>query len=257
MKRSQARNWELTWEIAKTDFKLRYHGSVLGVVWMVLKPLLLFAILSTVFSHAFGSTVARYPLKVLTGVVLWTYFADGTSAGLQSLLAKGHLLAKVRLSPWVVVFASVIQTTGIFLLNVLIALLFFLGSGVVPNAWSFLRFSLQVLYLTGLIVGFSLLTAPWYVRYRDLKPAWEVLLTIGFYLTPIIYPLSAIPDRYRSLIALNPLTPIVERATTALLGGEETPAAASAISPGVAVVLIILAGFFVFRRSAQYAPEHL
>ena len=257
MHRTLRQMWELTWELARTDLKLRYHGSALGVVWMVLKPLLLFAILSTVFSHAFGSTVVRYPLKGLTGVVLWTYFADGTSAGLQSLLTKGHLLAKVRLSPWVVVLASILQTTGVFLLNVLIMFLFFLGSRALPNVGSLLLFGLQTLYLVGLIMGFALLTAPWYVRYRDLKPLWEVLLTLGFYLTPIIYPLSVIPDRYRPLISLNPLTPIVERATAALLGTEETSATAGAVSPLVAVALLLLAGFVVFRRSARYAPEHL
>ena len=86
---------QLLWILAKTDFKLRYHGSILGYVWALLKPLLIFLILNFVFSNLFGRGIENYSLQLLTGIIMWNYFAEGTMVGLSSLLNKAGIITKI------------------------------------------------------------------------------------------------------------------------------------------------------------------
>lgn len=249
-RRSLRQTGDLIWELARTDFKLRYRGSILGYSWSVLKPFLTFTILYFVFSRVFGPSVPKYALSLLIGVVLWNYLAEGTILGMQSLLAKGHILAKVAVSPWAIVVSTILHATFTFALNLaVIAAFFFWQRAPVPAGSGIVLFLAACVLMSALVFALSLFLAPLFVRYRDLRQLWDVLLTLSFYATPIIYPSSAVPERMRELLAFNPMTHIIQSARAGLLT-PDGPSFASLL-PAVGVIGLLLAASAVFFRSAS------
>jgi len=203
---------ELIWMLAKTDFKLRYQGSVLGYVWALLKPLLLFAIINFVFSSIFNSRGAGseyYSLQLLVSIILFNFFAEGTSAGMGSLLSKSQLVTKIYVPRWTIILASTINCALIFLMNLIIIIAFFAYKHFLPSFESILLFVMYSILTYALIVSFSFFTAPWYVRFRDLVLIWEVVITALFYATPVFYPMQMLPLYIQKVLLLNPMAFIV------------------------------------------------
>ncbi|EKE18987.1 MAG: Polysaccharide ABC exporter membrane-spanning protein [uncultured bacterium] len=200
---------ELIWALAKTDFKLRYHGSVLGYLWALLKPLLTFAVMNFVFSSVFNPKgapgVDTYSLQLLVALMMFYFFSEGTSAGMSSLLSKAQLVTKIYVPRWTIILASTINATLIFLMNLAVIIFFFAVKGFMPSLGSILLFLVFSIFIYIIILSFALITAPLYVKFRDLAMIWEVLLMIILYASPIIYPLATLPVEYHKFILLNPL----------------------------------------------------
>lgn len=201
-------NLQIITELVKSEFKLRYRGSILGYLWTLIKPLLLFGVIYLVFSVFMKTPIANYQLYLLLGIIIWTFFLEATSVGLQSLVNNRDLIIKIYFPRVNIVLASVISSAITLLLNLLVFLVFFLASG----------FSLQfthlvfLFYLAILIIFTSavcLLLSILFTRYHDLKHIWEVLLQILFWLTPIVYDPLFIPEAYRFFLSLNPLAKIL------------------------------------------------
>lgn len=249
-------NLELIWQLAKTDFKIRYNGSVLGYLWALLKPLLIFLILNFVFSNVFGKNIPHYSINLLTGIILWSYFAEATSVGMSALLSKANLITKVKISKTAIIFASTINSTITFLINLVILLVFFIGYHVVPSLLGVLLFLVFLFILYGLVLGITFLTAPLFVKYRDLNQIWEVLLTLGFYASPIIYPLSLIPAKYQGFMWINPMSYLINYSKLALIDNQFI--SLSRFSILLAVVLIILfSGLLVFSKMKSKVAENI
>jgi ABC-2 type transport system permease protein len=220
MAKKQENYNELIWMLAKTDFKLRYQGSVLGYVWALLKPLLMFTVLNFVFSSIFnpkGTGADTYSLQLLVSLIMFYFFAEGTSAGMSSLLFKAQLVTKIYVPRWTLILASTLNATMIFLMNLLVIVFFFALKGFMPSLGGILMFLLFSVFLYIIILSFSLITAPLYVKFRDLSMIWEVLLMVIMYASPIIYPLAALPAKYHPFILLNPLAFIVHFNKEALI----------------------------------------
>ena len=203
---------ELIWALAKTDFKLRYHGSVLGYLWALLKPLLTFAILNFVFSSVFnprGTGVDTYSLQLLVSLMMFYFFSEGTTAGMNSLLSKAQLVTKIYVPRWTIILASTINASLIFLMNLAVIAFFFAIKGFMPSIGAIMMFLVFSIFIYIIILSFALITAPLYVKFRDLGMIWEVLLMIIMYASPIIYPLVTLPAQYHKFILLNPLAFIV------------------------------------------------
>ncbi len=203
---------ELIWMLAKTDFKLRYRGSALGYFWALLKPLLTFAVLNFVFSSVFnprGSGADTYSLQLLVGLMMFYFFSEGTSAGMSSLLSKAQLVTKIYVPRWTIILASTINATLIFLMNLVVIAFFFAIKGFMPHFPAILMFLFFSIFIYIIVLSFSLITAPLYVKFRDLAMIWEVFLMIFLYASPIIYPLAILPAKYHTLILLNPLAFII------------------------------------------------
>ena len=163
---------ELVWMLAKTDFKLRYHGSVLGYLWALLKPLLTFAILNFVFSSMFnprGTGITTYSLELLVALMMFYFFSEGTSAGMSSLLSKSQLVTKIYVPRWTIILASTINATLIYLMNLLVIALFFAIKGFVPSLGAIVMFLLFSIFIYIIVLSFALITAPLYVKFRDLS----------------------------------------------------------------------------------------
>lgn len=259
MKREYKNTLELIWILTKTDFALRYQGSILGYVWALLKPLLLFIVLNFVFSSLFAvhnSGTAYYSLQLLTGILLFNFFSEGTMAGLSSLVAKSALVTKVFIPRWIIVFSSTLNSLLIFLANTVILAGFFIGYGLIPTALGLVTFLLYLGLLYVLIVGFSFVTAPFYARFRDVSMIWEVLLSIIMYASPIIYPLSLMSPMIQKIILLNPVAFIIYFAKQALIFDHYSTGLQFLGFTTILGVFFIIA-VFLFKKTVRRVAEYL
>ncbi|EKE20496.1 MAG: hypothetical protein ACD_7C00551G0005 [uncultured bacterium] len=234
---------ELIWILAKTDFKLRYHGSVLGYLWALLKPLLTFAVLNFVFSSMFnprGAGISDYSLQLLVALMMFYFFSEGTSAGMGSLLSKAQLVTKIYVPRWTIILASTINATLIFLMNLLVIAFFFAVKGFMPSLAAIGMFLLFSVFIYIIVLSFALVTAPLYVKFRDLAMIWEVLIMIILYASPIIYPLTTLPAQYHKFILLNPLAFIIHFTKESMLNDHF----ASLSQYGIFIAIVF--GFFAF-----------
>lgn len=203
---------ELVMRLAKTDFKLRYHGSALGYLWAILRPLLMFTILNFVFSSIFNfrnSGTPYYPLELLTGILMFQFFSEGTINGMNALLSKSQLVTKIYIPRWTIILGSSVNALFIYGMNLIVLSVFFIIYGVTPSIPAILMFFFFSFLLYVVIVAFSLLTAPLLVRFRDLSMIWEVLLQVLMYASPIIYPLTMMPEYIQKVMLFNPLAFII------------------------------------------------
>lgn len=247
-------NFELLWELAKTDFKIRYNGSILGYLWALLKPLLIFLILNFVFSNVFGRNIPHYSINLLVGIMLWNYFSEGTMVGMTSLLSKANLITKIKISKWAIVIASIINASITFAINLVILVIFFVFYQITPSLAAIFLAGVFFVLIYILIVGFSLVTAPLFLKYRDLNQIWEVLLTLGFYASPIIYPLSLIPIQYQKYLWLNPMSYIINYTKLALVSGQFISPDRLAILIAI-ITIIFIVGWVVFNKMHKKVAE--
>ena len=180
-------------ELTKTDFKLRYQGSVLGYLWALLRPLLMFAILYFVFAVImnFNNEIPHYPVYLLTGTVLWSFFTECTSQGIQAVVSRGDLLRKVSFPKYIVVVSATFTALINLAINMVVVILFALINGVIPTA-SWLMVPVWILELYTFSLGLSFLLGAINVKYRDITSIWDVVIQALFYAVPIIYPVSMV-----------------------------------------------------------------
>jgi len=255
---------DLVRELAVTDFKLKYQGSVLGYLWSFAKPLMLFAVLYVVFTKFVkfgGAPVDHYSLYLLLGVVLWTYFTDSTNAAMGSIVDRGDLIRKVYFPRMVIVVAASLSSLITLLLNLTVVFIFMLVAQI-PFHLSMPLFALLVAELYALSLGCSLLLAALYVKFRDFRHIWEVGLQIMFYSSPIIYPLSLVPKGIVPLLTLSPVTQIIQDARWLLITPKTVTAADTLHLPWLLVpylfpLVILGIGYTYFDRTAAAFAEEI
>jgi ABC-2 type transport system permease protein len=259
------RFWTLTWTLAVLEFRLKFFGSVLGYFWQLIRPLLLFGVLYFVFTELvrLGGGVQDYPVILLMGIIIYTFYAEATSTSVGSVPARESLVRKVHF-PRLVIPLSVVLTTFLnFVLNFIVVIVFVLASGIEPR-WSWLEILPLVLALGLLSTGIGTMLAALFVRYRDVQPIWDVALQISFYGSPILYPIEKIPSEgLRRLIMCNPLAVIVQQARHAIID-VKAPSAAEAMGgaawlliPFGVLVAVCVLGYVIFDRSAPHIAEEL
>jgi ABC-2 type transport system permease protein len=180
---------ELTLTLARTDFKLRYFGSVLGYFWQLIRPLLFFGVIYVFFTqilHA-GKDLPHYGVYLLTGIVMWTFFGEATGTAVTSLVSREAMLRKVRFPRLAVPIATTLTSLFNLAMNSIAVIVFALLNGVYPS-WSWLEMIPILLGFLVLALGFGMLLSALFVRFRDVQPIWEVVSQILFYATPIMYP---------------------------------------------------------------------
>lgn len=247
--------WHLLWVIAKTDFKLRYNGSVLGYFWAFLKPLLLFLVLYIVFSVLMKWEMPHYQMYLFLGIMIWNFFAEGTMAGISSLLGKADLIKKIYFPRILVVLACTLTAFMTLVLNMLVFFVFYFFSGLDFHFYLLLLpFALIFAYI--LVVGISLFLSVLQVKYRDIVQIWEVLLQAGFFLTPIIYPMSMIPEKYYFYVYLNPVAGIIQFARMAVLN-KEILAVNVLVYTICFVMIVCFLGLILFKNLSRNVAEKL
>jgi ABC-2 type transport system permease protein len=254
----------LTWTLAVTEFRLKFFGSVLGYLWQLMRPLLLFGVLYIVFSEFvdIGAGVQDYPAVLLTGLMINMFWAEATGIAVVSVLNRENLVRKIHFPRLVIPLSVVVTAFMNFCLN-FIAVFVFYGIQGVEVRWSWLQLIPIVGLLLVLCTGVAMAVSALYVRYRDVQPIWDVVLPVSFYGTPILYPIEAIPESVQPLVMCNPLAVIVVQARHALID-PSAPSAAEAIG-GYALLLIPLGlvaailvfGYWTFNRSAPRIAEEM
>jgi ABC-2 type transport system permease protein len=250
---------QLVMRLAKTDFKLRYHGSILGYVWAILKPLLMFTILNFVFSSIFNfrnSGTPYYPLELLTGLLMFQFFSEGTMNGMNSLLAKAQLVTKIYVPRWTIVLGSTINALFVYGMNLIVLVIFFFIYKVTPSFPAILMFLVFSTLLYALIVAFSFFTAPLFVRFRDLSMIWEVLLTVLLYASPIVYPLTMMPENIQKIMLLNPLAFIIHFSKQGLINNYFTNGW-NFLYLLIGVIGIFTISFLIFRKTEKKIAEYI
>jgi ABC-2 type transport system permease protein len=250
-------------ELALTDYKVKYQGSLLGgYVWSFAKPLLLFGVLYFVFTRfvKFGAGVPDYALTLLLGIVLWTYFFDATIRAMGSIVERGDLIRKVYFPREIIVVATSLSSLITLGLNLVVVAVFIVFSGVGLHMTAPL-FILLVVELYALTLGCSFLLSALYVRFRDFRHLWELGLQLLFYASPIIYPLSFVPSQFREVFSLNPIAQIIQDARHVLIG-PATPSTLDTVHSVLVVVpyaiplVVLVLGYLYFdHAAAQFAEE--
>ncbi|MBN2324075.1 MAG: ABC transporter permease [Spirochaetes bacterium] len=239
-----------------TDFKLRYSHSALGYLWSLLNPLLLFGVLYLVFSvfMRFGG-VEHYQVYLLSGIMLYTYFNETTSSGMMSLLKKSSLLDKVNFPRIIIPLSSTLTNTITLFLNMVI-LTIFIGFSKVPIHGSVFFGILTLVELIILALGVSLFLSAFYLNFRDLTHIWGVILQLGFWATPIIYPMDIVPAKYHILFKINPMARLIHNFRMVVIMGE-MPGTRNIILNLVIVLFFFGVGYVVFQRRQKYFAEWL
>jgi ABC-2 type transport system permease protein len=259
------RFWFLAVTLAVTDFKLRFFGSMLGYLWQLFRPLLLFGVLYVVFTQfvRVGSPVRFYPVVLLENIVLFQFFTEATGA-VSSLVDRENLIRKVQFPRLAVPVATVLTAMFNLTLNAMVVLGLALASGVSLRL-SWLELPLLIACLAVLASGLAMLLSSLYVRFRDIRPIWEVILQILFYGTPVIYAIETIhlSTRYKHAVMCNPLASILEQARHAVID-PTAPGAATALGSWVRLLIpigislaLVATGWVVFVRSAPDLAERL
>ncbi len=250
---------ELILRLARTDFKLRYHGSVLGYVWAVLKPLLLFTILNFVFSSVFNfknSGTPLYSLELITALLVFQFFSEGTTAGMNALLSKAQLVTKIYVPRWTLIVSSTVNSLFVFGMNLLVLVLFFVVYGVVPSMASILMFFVYIVLLYILILSFSFITAPLFIRFRDLGMIWEVLLSVLMYAAPIVYPLSIMPESIQNILLINPVGFIIHYIKEGLILNTFASFSQIGFLVGGLMIFAVIA-YFTYQKNEKTVAEYI
>jgi ABC-2 type transport system permease protein len=258
-------NRALLSELVRTDFKLRYQGSVLGYAWSLLRPLLLFLILYIVFVKflRLGGSIPHYPVYLLLGIVIWNFFLEMTTQSLGSIVGRGDLIRKISIPRWMIVFSSSISAVINFLLN-LVVVAFFIILNHVDFSAGVLLLPLIFLEVYLFALGCSLLLSALFVKFRDINYIWEVILQAGFYLTPILYPLSLIPNlTLQKVVLLSPMAQTIQDARYVAITKETTTAYTLfeggwyKLIPFVIVIVVLIGGLAYFRKESEYFAENI
>lgn len=242
------RTWlDLVSLLVQRDLRIRYRGSFLGYLWSMMNPLLYMAILSFVFHHLMRFKVENYTSFILSGILVWNLFLQSMVIGVNSIIANGALLKKVKVPATLFPAASVCSVLVNFVLALGPYLLIAYFTGVNLTGWVlFLPFVLgpYLIFVFGMVLVVSTLN----VRFRDVGHVMEPLLTMTFYATPVLYPIDMLPERYRAIIALNPMTHFVAQMRNVLFDGRAPEWAHLGIIYGLAAASIAV-GAFVYRKN--------
>jgi len=256
----------LTRTLAVLDFKLRFFGSVFGYLWQLMRPLMLFGVLYVVFTQFVSVSSQRlFPVSLLLGIVMFTFFSEATAGAVGSVVERENLVRKIHFPRLAIPMATVLTACFNLVLNLIVVFIFGLSLGIQAR-WTWLELPVLLAILIAFSVGLATLMSALFVRFRDLRPIWDVVLQVLFYGSLIIVPFETVVHKYPTiarLLLINPLAAVVQQARHALVE-PSVPSAASAmggelrlLAPlGVTLVTFVV-GLWYFARAAPKVAEDL
>ncbi|HUB73896.1 MAG TPA: ABC transporter permease [Solirubrobacteraceae bacterium] len=275
----RSRFWQLAYNIARSEFKLKFFGSALGYLWQLMRPLLLFGVLYVFFVEIFhvdrakGAAAHAYGAQLLGSIVLFTFFSEATTGAVRSVVDRENLVRKIQF-PRLAIPVSVVLL-GLFNLglNLVVVLIFAVISGVKPTL-TWLELPVIVAFLTVFSTGVAMLLSALFVRFRDIQPIWEVGSQILFYCSPVIIPVETVRERLvpnqdafkhflYHLYMLNPLAVAFQELRHAMINPHTLSAAQASgswqalLGPVALVAIVFALGFLVFNRAAPHIAEDL
>jgi ABC-2 type transport system permease protein len=254
----------LTWIIGLTEYRLTYFGSVLGYLWSLMRPLLLFGVLYTVFSQVvkFGEEIPNYPVLLLFNIVLFTFFQDSSQRAVTAVVDSEAIVRKMHFPRLVIPLSTVLTGALNLVLSLVAVFVFIIAYGVDPT-WTWLLLPAILVPLMLLTSAIAMLVSSLYVRFRDVQPIWFVFSMILFYGSPVLYAIDTVPENAQRYMLMNPIAMILEQARKWIVD----PSARGCIEAiggwgwamiplGIFVGLCAL-GLWVFNHEAPVIAERL
>ncbi len=268
------RMWQLTYNIARNEWKLRFFGSALGYLWQLMRPLLLFGVLYVFFTkigrigNLAGAANHFYGAQLLGSIVLFTFFAEATGGAIRSVVDRESLVRKIQFPRLVIPLSIVLLALFNLTLNLVVVFIFALIEGVRPML-TWLELPLIVALLALLATGLAMLLASMFVYFRDIQPIWEVVSQILFYASPVIIPLEIVKQHLTHspglvvVYMLSPLATVLQQFRHAIINhgalsaGQALGSMAALLGPiGISLAVFVL-GFVVFNRTAPHVAENI
>jgi ABC-2 type transport system permease protein len=274
---SWSRFWQLTYNIARSEFKLKFFGSALGYVWQVMRPLLLFGVLYLFFVEIFhvdrakGAAGHFYGVQLLGSIVLITFFNEATGGSVRSVVDRENLVRKIQFPRLAIPLSMVMLALFNLGLNVVVVMIFAVASGVHPML-SWLELPLILLMVSVLATGVAMLLSALFVRFRDIQPIWEVVLQILLYASPVIIPAETVRRELAHgsfhhilyhIYTLNPLVAVFQQFRHAMINhatlsaGQIMGSWTALLEPLALAAVIFVLGFWYFNREAPHIAEDL
>ncbi|HVE68936.1 MAG TPA: ABC transporter permease [Solirubrobacteraceae bacterium] len=254
----------LTWIIGLTEYRLTYFGSVLGYLWSLMRPLMLFGVLYVVFSQIvkFGGDIPNYPVLLLFNIVLFNFFQDATQRAVTAVVDSEGLVRKMHFPRLVIPLSTVLTGALNLVLSLVAVFVFLVAYGVEPTA-TWLLLPAILVPLAMLTAGVAMIVSAMYVRFRDVAPIWFVLSTVLFYGSPVLYAIDTVPESYQRYVLMNPIAMMLEqgrkwivdpsaRGAVEAIGGWEWAMVPLAIFLGLCAL-----GIWLFDREAPVIAERL
>ena len=261
--------WVVLRGLVKTDFRLRYQGSFLGIAWSVLKPLMMFCVMYLVFAKflRMSDGTPTYPVVLLLGISSWQFVTESTNVGLRSVVDRGDLLRKIHFPNYIVVVSATMGAFISYIINLGVVLLFALILHV-QFTWRVLLLPLNIIELYAIALAITLIMSTMYVYYRDIAHIWDVLQQLIFYGMPIIYPLTYVTNRgglladIARLELINPFAQAIQDIRHNFIAPETQPTVWNQFNnwgirllPIALTVVLLWLGVVLFRRNSRKFAE--
>ncbi len=245
---------ELLFFFVWRDVKVRYKQTTLGIAWAVIQPLAAMLLFTAIFGRVakLPSDGVPYALFAYAGLLPWTLFANALTAGSTSLYGNAHLVTKVYFPRVLIPIAAVATALADFAFAFLMLVPLFAIERFVPSAGALAGVPLSVAVCVLLAVGLSIWSSALVVRYVDLRHVIPFAVQIWLFATPVIYPMSMLPPRWKVAVALNPVAPVVE-SFRASLAGRPIDFTALAYAAGVGIILIATGSAYFRRMERTFA----
>ena len=236
----------IIFNFAKSDLKIRYRNSVLGIFWSLIEPLLMLGVLFVVFSTMFKFEIPNFPIYLLVGIVCYNFFKNGTVFALNSLSNRSTLMTQIYFPRSIPAISSGITAAIMLILElVVLAIFIVIFQFVPPVTILFLPLILALLFI--LVLGIALPLSVLNVKYKDTEFIWMVIVHAGFFLTPIFYQFDMMPVQVQNVLQFSPMVQIVTMAHHVVLYGT-LPSATSILYAVGSISVITAVGYLIFRK---------
>ena len=261
---TRRRFWELLWLSSVTDFRMRYIDAVLGYFWALMRPLITFGIVFLFLRQilSFGGSIVNFAPMLMINIILFQFFQETTQRGMRSLASKEGIVRKMRFPRMVIPLSTSLTAAMSLGLNLIVGFLLLLAFGLTPT-WSWLILPVAAAVLVIFATALSLFLSVAFVRLPDMVQVWSVISRVLFYGTPILYTVERIPESVRSIVMINPLSPIFVVVRKAVTNPDDVTAVQAAGGWGHLMIPIVLAisicvfSFWYFVREAPAVAESL
>lgn len=245
----------LIWDFAISDLKIRYRSSVLGFLWTILEPLLLLTVLYVVFTNVFRAEIELFPLYLLLGIIMWNMVVKGTQLGQNSISSRSGILSNVYIPREMLPISAGLTSLMMLTFELIIFGIFIAVFQFIPP-YTIVLLPLVLILEFILVVGISFGLSVLNVRFKDTQFIWGIILTAGFFLTPIFYKMDMLPEKIQAVLIFNPMVQILNIARDLALYNK-LPTIESIAIAVVMVSIIFAIGYGVFRKLSPRIIEEL
>ena len=245
----------ILFNFAITDLKIRYRNSILGVLWSLVEPLLLLGVLFVVFSTMFKFEIPNFPIYLLLGIICWNFFRNGTTIALNSLTNRSSLITQIYFPRAIPGLSAGVTSAVMIVFELVVLAIFMIVFGFSPPATIILLIPILALELV-LILGVSLPLSVLNVKYKDTEFIWGVVISAGFFLTPIFYQFDMMPDYVQNVLQFSPMVQIVTMAHHVVLYGV-LPSLNTVLYAVGSISVITAVGYLIFRKFQAKVVEEM